>query len=107
MALQPLARLTTPTKLILRELVAANRGIWTKEMAKATDLSWYTADTVLKRLEHAGWLTSEREDPAVAQENARGVRRYWQLTDEGRQAAQDLLQAGRVIQPRSSGMSLD
>ena len=93
---------------MLRQLVKADHGVWTGEVAKATDLTWNTADMVLKRLERADWLTSEREHREVAVEEARGVRRYWEFTNEGRKAAVDLLEAGHVHYQRGdTGMSLD
>lgn len=107
MTVQPIPRLTTPTKLVLRFLLAENRVLWTRQVSTGTDLSRYTTESVLNRLERAGWLTSEREDPATAYAEARGVRRFWQFTDEGRQLAKDVLEAGHAIQLPERGMSLD
>ncbi|WP_439382662.1 PadR family transcriptional regulator [Amycolatopsis lexingtonensis] len=85
-------RMTLQTALILDELVTdpadARYGL---DLMHAVGLKSGTVYQILARLERAGWLTSEWEDPAVHESEGRPRRRMYRLTAEG------VAQARRVL----------
>ena len=90
---RPLTYVTTPTRLVLRTLVASPKEMWTGEIAEQADVSWETASNVLKRLLSAEWVTSSRESAESAAQRVSAPRRYWELTEEGREAAIEVVEA--------------
>lgn len=90
-------RMTTVTKIVLRTLVHnENRPISTTALANEADMPHASATTVMKRLQEAGWATSTRETREQASQNGIPARRLWQLTDEGYQAAREVVERAQA-----------
>ncbi len=76
--------MTTTTQMVLAELLD-NPGtpLFGGEITRRTALRSGTLYPILQRLENAGWLSSSWEDAAVAADEGRPPRRYYQLTGTG------------------------
>jgi PadR family transcriptional regulator len=102
MAARP--RMTTPTKLVLRALLAdPGQELYGLEIGDVAGLASGTVHPILARLEGIGWLSSTWEDidPAAA---GRPARRYYRLTaagaEESRAALAETWRAPRrVVHP--------
>jgi PadR family transcriptional regulator, regulatory protein PadR len=84
-------RMTIPTQLVLRALLAdPSRELYGVEIGAAAGLPSGTVHPILARLEGVGWLTSRWEDidPRV---EGRPARRYYQLTPDGLELARSAL----------------
>jgi PadR family transcriptional regulator, regulatory protein PadR len=84
-------RMTIPTQLVLRALLAdPSRELYGVEIGTAAGLPSGTVHPILARLETVGWLTSRWEeiDPRV---EGRPARRYYQLTPDGLELARSAL----------------
>lgn len=81
-------KMTLQTGMILEELIKnpaeARYGL---ELMNVVRLKSGTVYQILARLEKAGWLTSEWEDPAVHEAERRPRRRLYRLTPEGTEQA--------------------
>jgi PadR family transcriptional regulator PadR len=76
-------RMTIPTQLVLRALLAdPSRELYGVEIGTAAGLPSGTVHPILARLETVGWLTSRWEeiDPRT---EGRPARRYYRLTSDG------------------------
>ena len=76
-------RMTIPTQLVLRALLAdPAKELYGVEIGTAAGLPSGTVHPILARLETIGWLTSRWEDidPRV---EGRPARRYYRLTPDG------------------------
>ena len=76
-------RMTIPTQLVLRALLAdASKEQYGVEVGAAAGLPSGTVHPILARLETAGWLQSRWEeiDPRA---EGRPARRYYRLTPDG------------------------
>jgi PadR family transcriptional regulator, regulatory protein PadR len=83
--------MTTTTQLVLRALVdAADREVYGLEICRLAELPSGTVHPILARLENLGWLTSRWEE-IDKHEEGRPRRRYYQLSREGLQDAQNAL----------------
>jgi DNA-binding PadR family transcriptional regulator len=86
---EPLKRMTTPTRIVLSALLAG-RG-YGLGIARDCKLGAPTVYVVLARLESHGLAVSSWEDPASREPRSVGpVRRYWELTEAGRDVARKL-----------------
>lgn len=86
---------TLASQLVLRALLARASGeTYGLEVIRATGLRAGTVYPILKRLEDAGWLSSNWEDidPEVA---GRPARRLYRFTGDGVAAAHEMLNRGR------------
>jgi PadR family transcriptional regulator, regulatory protein PadR len=84
-------RMTIPTQLVLRALLAdPSKERYGVEIGAAAGLPSGTIHPILARLEGVGWLTSRWEDidPRV---EGRPARRYYQLTPDGLELARAAL----------------
>lgn len=84
-------RLTLPTQLVLRVLLAdPGREVYGAQVAAAAELPSGTVHPLLARLEGFGWLDSrwEATDP---RESGRPRRRYYRLTPVGVSRAETAL----------------
>jgi PadR family transcriptional regulator PadR len=84
-------RMTIPTQLVLRTLLAdPSKELYGVEIGAAAGLPSGTVHPILARLEVVGWLTSRWEeiDPRVV---GRPARRYYQLTPDGLELARAAL----------------
>lgn len=72
-------RMTLPTQLVLRELMAdPSRSMYGLELCAAAGLPSGTIHPILARLERVGWLVSEWEE-VDPHEKGRPRRRYYRL----------------------------
>lgn len=79
--------MTRRTRLVLRALLAGpTRGMFGLDICRALDIPAGAAYPIFARLEHFGWLSSYWEDCDPVAEG-RPQRRYYQLTDVGKQRA--------------------
>jgi PadR family transcriptional regulator, regulatory protein PadR len=63
-----------------------------------TGLPGGTVYPALRRLEEAGYLTSEWEKPSVAQNEPRPQRKYYELTSPGRDALAEAVKRYRLLE---------
>ncbi len=102
--------LSMPLRTILRTMLNSPEPVWASSLSNDYDLPWTTVKNCLRRLERAGWVTSEKESPEEASERKLGARRFYQLTPDGRQLATERLAARRgrsqsaVIERESLGL---
>jgi PadR family transcriptional regulator, regulatory protein PadR len=89
-------RMTIPTQLVLRTLLAdSGREFYGAELGAAAGLPSGTVHPMLARLERVGWVSSRWEDVDPS-EAGRPARRYYRLTATGaEQAAAALAQVAR------------
>jgi PadR family transcriptional regulator, regulatory protein PadR len=84
-------RMTIPTQLVLRALLAdPTRERYGVEIGQAAGLPSGTIHPILARLEGVGWLTSRWED-IDPRTQGRPARRYYQLTPDGLERARAAL----------------
>jgi PadR family transcriptional regulator, regulatory protein PadR len=84
-------RMTIPTQLVLRALLAdPSKELYGVEIGQTAGLPSGTVHPILARLETVGWLESRWEeiDPRA---EGRPARRYYRLTPDGIQLAQAAL----------------
>jgi PadR family transcriptional regulator, regulatory protein PadR len=101
MSKDPTPRMTLPTQLVLRTLLAdPSREMYGLEICGEAGLPSGTIHPILARFEKLGWLESSWEDidTAVA---GRPRRRYYRLTEDGAERARIAL-----AQARTSAASL-
>ncbi len=92
-------RMTLPTQLVLRTIIAdPTRPMYGLEICRAAELPSGTIHPILARLEGLGWLEShwERTDP---HQEGRPRRRYYRLTSDGTQQAYAALARVRTPEP--------
>jgi PadR family transcriptional regulator, regulatory protein PadR len=84
-------RMTIPTQLVLRALLAdPSKELYGVEIGQVAGLPSGTVHPILARLETVGWLESRWEeiDPRV---EGRPARRYYRLTPDGMELARSAL----------------
>jgi PadR family transcriptional regulator PadR len=87
MSKQPGPRMTLPTQLVLRALLAEpTREMYGLEICEAAGLPSGTIHPILARLEGLGWLESRWEDVSP-QEEGRPRRRYYYWSKDGAERA--------------------
>jgi DNA-binding PadR family transcriptional regulator len=91
----PLRRITVPTLAVLAVLLRSDRRWFGLRIAEETGLRTASIYPILSRLEKAGWVTSTWEIPDDPNEkkDTGAPRKYYQLTDQGRESARVALQA--------------
>lgn len=101
MASQPGPRMTLPTQLVLRLLLAdPAREKYGLEICDGAGLPSGTIHPILARLEAFGWLESRWEDTTTAHKEGRPRRRYYHLTTDGAERAHSAL--ARATSPVNS-----
>ena len=81
-------RMTLPTQLVLRTLLAdPAREMYGLQICTDAGLPSGTIHPILARLEGLGWLESRWEDDVSAREEGRPRRRYYWLTSDGAEKA--------------------
>ena len=85
---QPGPRMTIPTRLVLRALLAEpTQEMYGLQIGEQAGLPSGTIHPILARLEHEyGWLTSRWED-MKPEDEGRPRRRYYRLTEDGAERA--------------------
>lgn len=94
-------RLGMSTLAVLRAIDAGHR--YGFEIMEETGLAGGTVYPALARLEEDELLTSDWEDPTLAQAEKRPARRYYDITDHGRQRLRESLAwLGATAPPREA-----
>lgn len=84
-------RMTLPTQLVLRALLAdPSQEMYGLQISQAAELPSGTIHPILARLEGYGWLESRWED-IDPHEKQRPRRRYYRLTPDGAELSQTAL----------------
>jgi PadR family transcriptional regulator PadR len=98
MSKQPGPRMTLPTQLVLRALLAEpTREMYGLQVCAQAGLPSGTIHPILARLEGLGWLESYWED-VNTHEEGRPRRRYYKLTEDGAERARiSLAQAATAV----------
>lgn len=106
---RPGPRMTIPTQLVLRALLAEpTREMYGLQIGEQAGLPSGTIHPILARLQGLGWLESQWED-AVPQEEGRPRRRYYKLTEDGAERARIALARATTsvtaldLRPRPAG----
>lgn len=87
MSKQPAPRMTLPTQLVLRALLAESaQEMYGLQICQAAGLPSGTIHPILARFEALGWLQS-RWESVSPQEEGRPRRRYYRLTEDGAERA--------------------
>lgn len=86
----PPMRRTRATLDVARELLTdPERARWSYELAAVLAMSRGATDAILKRMREYGWVIDFKEESTVV--SGRPPRRYFQLTEVGKQRMQELI----------------
>jgi DNA-binding PadR family transcriptional regulator len=88
--------LTYTTAVILQAL--ANGYLYGFDIIDITGVPGGTVYPALRRLEDEGYLTSEWEEPSIAQNEPRPPRKYYELTKEGRELLAEAVKRYRLLE---------
>jgi DNA-binding PadR family transcriptional regulator len=88
--------LTYTTAVILQ--VVANGYLYGFDIIDITGVPGGTVYPALRRLEDEGYLTSEWEEPSIAQSEPRPPRKYYELTREGRELLAEAVKRYRLLE---------
>lgn len=90
------AFLTYTTAVILQAV--ANGYLYGFDIIDITGVPGGTVYPALRRLEDAGYLTSEWEAQSIAQSEPRPARKYYELTHEGRELLTEAVKRYRLLE---------
>ena len=88
--------LTYTTAVILQAV--ANGYLYGFDIIDITGVPGGTVYPALRRLEDEGYLTSEWEEPSIAQSEPRPPRKYYELTRAGREALAEAVKRYRLLE---------
>jgi DNA-binding PadR family transcriptional regulator len=88
--------LTYTTAVILQAV--ANGYLYGFDIIDITGVPGGTVYPALRRLEDEGYLTSEWEEPSIAQSEPRPPRKYYELTREGRELLAEAVKRYRLLE---------
>jgi PadR family transcriptional regulator PadR len=89
-------RMTLQVQLVLGEMLSEPaESRYGLDLCAATGLPSGTIYPIMARLERIGWVESDWEDPEAHIAEGRPRRRYYQLTREGAECADEALRAIR------------
>jgi DNA-binding PadR family transcriptional regulator len=88
--------LTYTTAVILQAV--ANGYLYGFDIIDITGVPGGTVYPALRRLEDEGYLTSEWEEPSIAQSEPRPPRKYYELTREGRELLAEAVKRFRLLE---------
>ena len=88
--------LTYTTSVILQAV--ANGYLYGFDIIDITGVPGGTVYPALRRLEDEGYLTSEWEEPSIAQTEPRPPRKYYELTSEGRELLAEAVKRYRLLE---------
>jgi PadR family transcriptional regulator, regulatory protein PadR len=88
--------LTYTTAVILQAV--ANGYLYGFDIIDMTGVPGGTVYPALRRLEDAGYLTSEWEEQRIAQSEPRPPRKYYELTCEGRELLAEAVKRYRLLE---------
>ena len=95
--------MTLQVQLVLAEMLGEpSEPRYGLDMCAATGLPSGTIYPILARLERIGWVESDWEDPDAHIAEGRPRRRYYRLTREGAECADEALQAIRRTRKNAS-----
>lgn len=86
-----IVRLSMPMRVILKLFLDGRHGAewYGIRVMTETKIGYGTLQGILRRLEHAGWLTSRWESEKAARRLGRPARRYYRMTALGRKQAKE------------------
>ncbi len=87
--------LTYSTTVILQAI--ANGYLYGFDIIDITGMPGGTVYPALRRLDEAGYLTSEWEKQSIAQSEPRPPRKYYELTRAGREVLADAIKRYRLV----------
>jgi len=87
--------LTYSTTVILQAI--ANGYLYGFDIIDVTGMPGGTVYPALRRLDDAGYLTSEWEKPSIAQSEPRPPRKYYELTRAGREVLAEAVKRYRLV----------
>ena len=88
--------LTYSTTVILQAV--ANGYLYGFDIIDITGLPGGTVYPALRRLDEAGYLASKWEKPHIAQSELRPPRKYYELTDAGRETLAEAIRRYRLLE---------
>ena len=88
--------LTYSTAVILQAV--ANGYLYGFDICDVTGLPGGTVYPALRRLEEAGYLTSQWEKPSIAQAESRPPRKYYEMTRAGHEALAEAMKRYRLLE---------
>ena len=88
--------LTYSTAVILQAV--ANGYSYGFDIIDVTGMPGGTVYPALRRLDDAGFLSSEWEKPSISQSEPRPPRKYYELTRAGREALTDAIKRYRLLE---------
>jgi PadR family transcriptional regulator len=88
--------LTYTTAVILQAV--ANGYLYGFDIIDITGVPGGTVYPALRRLEDEGYLTSEWEEPSIAQSEPRPPRKYYEMTREGRELLAEAVKRYRLLE---------
>ena len=88
--------LTYTTAVILQAV--ANGYLYGFDIIDITGVPGGTVYPALRRLEDEGYLSSEWEEPSIAQSEPRPPRKYYELTREGRELLAEAVKRYRLLE---------
>lgn len=94
--MSPLASLSYSAAIVL-QAVANNYG-YGFDIMDVTGLPSGTVYPALRRMEQGGLVVSQWEDEAAAQREGRPARKYYEVTDEGREVLAEALKRYRYME---------
>lgn len=95
--------MTLQVQLVLAEMLGEpSESRYGLDMCASTGLPSGTIYPILARLERIGWVESDWEDPDAHIAEGRPRRRYYRLTREGAECADEALQAIRRTRKNAS-----
>ena len=87
----------TYTSAVILQAVA-NGYLYGFDIIDITGVPGGTVYPALRRLEDAEYLTSEWEEQSIAQSEPRPARKYYELTDEGREVLAEAVKRYRLLE---------
>jgi DNA-binding PadR family transcriptional regulator len=87
----------TYTSAVILQAVA-NGYLYGFDIIDITGVPGGTVYPALRRLEDAEYLTSEWEEQSIAQSEPRPARKYYELTDAGREALAEAVKRYRLLE---------
>ena len=94
--MSPLASLSYSAAIVLQAV--ANGYIYGFDIMDVSGLPSGTVYPALRRMEEGGLVTSSWEDEAAAQSEGRPARKYYEVTDEGREVLAEALKRYRQME---------
>ncbi|GAA4626896.1 PadR family transcriptional regulator [Actinoallomurus vinaceus] len=95
----PLRRITVPTLAVLAVLLREDHRWFGLRIAEELGMRTASVYPILARLEKAGWVTATWEVPSATHDSG-APRKYYALTEPGRESAKAVLAAREEVMAR-------